>query len=466
MGRNAVLIVGGRLPAAGRSTSTGACKSRSRPGIARSSRIAALLAGLCLAGGLSSSSALAGEGAWAQVGAGPAHTGMSKDTTIGTEDARSLTVESQFQAPDSPAVPPAVAQGLVYIPFTLGTTGAVEIVSAVAEPEGGEYRHGTLHTPGTIADEPVVRGHKLWVLDSTGVLEGFHLPCRAPEGSPGCFAAAHALVGACPSSCEASPVIAGGLVLALAGDGSLAAYSTRCTGTCTPVWRASVPGASDSTPSIFRGHALIGSSTGQVSAFPLGCSTVCEPSWVSASGDTSHDTVASDEHHGITFWNSADGSLYGAYGCPASGSATSCPARIVTPLHGGPLTSSPVIDNADRLVIVALPGKTIDAFHIARCHRAATCALPSAWSAELPFAAGNFTPSLADGVLWIGDQLGFLHGYAAAGCGAALCEQLTTPPLQLAATTSGMFTEVAAGHVLAGAENGESAYLLTFVART
>jgi hypothetical protein len=411
----------------------------------------------------SPSLALAREGSWAQVGAGAGHTGMSLDTTIGVGDVGSLAVESQYEAPSSPLVPPAAAHGLVYIPSATAATGIVDIVSAVINPEGGEFRHGVLHTPGTIADEPVIRARKLWVLDSTGTLEGFQLPCRQPEGSPGCLPSAHALVGACPSSCAASPVIAHGLVLVLTSDGSLAAYSSLCTGTCAPVWRAAVPGASDSTPSIFRGQALVGSSAGEVSAYPLSCTGTCEPAWRAASGDTSNDTVAVDAGREIAFWNSADGNLYGAYDCPAAGASASCPPQIVTPLGGGPIASSPVIDAHDGLVIVALPGGTIDAFHIARCHHTATCALSPAWSGSLPFPAENFSPSLADGVLWVGDQRGFLHAYAAAGCGATSCEELTTSPIQLAAATSGMFTEVADGHVLAGAEDAGGSYRLTFV---
>jgi hypothetical protein len=131
----------------------------------------------------------------------------------------------------------------------------------------------------------------------------------------------------------------------------------------------------------------------------------------------------------------------------------------VTPLGTGPVVASPLIDTADQEVIAALPSGVVEAFRIARCRGAGTCALTRLWSVTLPFAlsTASATPSLADGVIWIGDTVGLLHAIAAAGCGAPTCSEIPIRPYPggfqlVSGAIGGMSTEVAGGAVWTASE--------------
>jgi hypothetical protein len=439
---------------------------------------AAIFAAVTLGGPLSASGRGTTLGSdWAQVGANAAHTGVSTDTTIGAAQIGSMTVSQQLEVPSAPAVLPAIAGGTAYIPIgevSVIHAGGIETMSTAFATTGtGDI--GTVYSsPGTVADEPVVDtpNHRLWAVDSTGTLLGFTTGCSAAFPAT-CSAISQAHVGTCSTSCTASPVLGSGVIAAATSDGNLAVYRANCTGTCAPLWRGSIGSSEASTPTIGNGFLYVGSSTGSVLAFNPECAhhgEMCTPAFHVPSGDTSRNMVAADPDDGIVFWTSADGSLYGSYGCAGGASNPVCGAQIVTPLGAGPVVATPLVDTVDREVIVALPSGVIEAFRIARCAGIASCALTRVWSVTLPLSTASATPSLANGVIWIGDTIGFLHAIAAAGCGSPSCSELALPPgFELAPNAAdGMSTEVAAGAVWTASETtllpGESpTYLLTTV---
>jgi hypothetical protein len=83
-----------------------------------------------------------------------------------------------------------------------------------------------------------------------------------------------------------TPVAHGRYVLALTtgcvcGGGSdaamLAAFPSRCEGTCRPLWSARLPGRFADGP-VVRGGSVYASAAGGVFRFPLACSGICRPS--------------------------------------------------------------------------------------------------------------------------------------------------------------------------------------------
>jgi hypothetical protein len=421
-------------------------------------------------------------GNWSQVGANAGHTGASRDTSIGLADVGSIVVRSQDQAPGSPAVLPAISHAFVYVPtgylpaFGGGLIESGPTSNFTAPSPTGP--HVVYVAPGRVVDEPVVDNarHRFWVVDSTGTLLGFTTGCTAIFPALCSTVAAQANVGACPTACTASRVFRGGVVVASTSDGNLAAYRADCTGTCTPLWHATVGAGAHSTPSIAHGLVYVGSSGGSMLVFRLDCGdhgATCTPLWHVPSGETSSNTVAV-AREGTAFWTSADGNLYGSYGCTPHGSNPSCSPQIVTPLGAGPIVASPLIDAADQQVIATLPSGVVEAFRIERCPGAGSCALIRLWSVTLPFSlsTASATPSLADGVIWIGDTAGFLHAIAAAGCGAPTCSEIPIRPggFQLVSgAIDGMSTEVAGGAVWTASETPSPdpllppSYLLTTV---
>lgn len=396
---------------------------------------------------LGGGSARAEVGSWPQLGADAAHTGASSDTTFPATTVNSLHALFVFQSPHAMPVPPAVAPDAAYAVFG----GGIQVLGLDGRPSAA------YSTGATIQAQPALDEGRgvLWVLDAGGNLSGFRAPCAVSD-----CRVARAHVGECPTVCSAAPVVGHGMVVAHTSDGRLVAYRLSCRGTCAALWHGDTGPGVTSTPALAGDLAYVGTAGGAIAAYRLTCSTAgaaCLPAWRAPSGDVRASTVAVDAGPGIAFWLSADGSLYGAYGCPMAGIDATCAPRIVVPLHAGALRSRPVVDAADGLVFVALPDGTVDAFRIARCAIAAgTCTPSPVWTGHISgygLMTGDDSPALADGVLWIGDSTGFVHAFTAAGCGAATCPDLLTVPLQWVDADGAMQTEIAAGRIWLDAQD-------------
>ena len=100
-------------------------------------------------------------GNWSQVGANAAHTGASRDTSIGPADVGSVDVGAQFQVPDTPAVLPAISHGVVYVPtgdsapFGGGTIESGPTTNFQVAGPGPQPAPDVVYvSPGRVADEP------------------------------------------------------------------------------------------------------------------------------------------------------------------------------------------------------------------------------------------------------------------------------------------------------------------------
>jgi hypothetical protein len=397
---------------------------------------------------------------WLQVGGDGAHTSASGDTVFSTSNVSPLRVTAQLQGPFAPSVPPAISQDREYSVFPGFGGGFVEgdsVALYTGRPADGTVQQLFL-TPGTIGDQPVLdkNAHRLWVIDSTGTLYAFDATCT----SSACMTpVATAHVGSCTTTCTASPFENGSTVVAVTSDGSLAAYSASCHGTCSPVWTANVGTNAHSTPTDGGSNTiLVGSSTGSVEAFRSTCHGACAPIWTSPSGDTSSDTVAYDAASGIAYWESADGHLYGAYGCTTG----VCAPSIVLPLGAGPLATRPVIDDADQNVFALLPTGVLTAWRIAPCASVGPCVPKHEFNVTLFASTAGSQAAVANGVLWVGDTIGFVHAVATAGCGgAATCSELLPPNPHDQLTTlnqDGMSAEIGDGAVWFTDESSATGY--------
>jgi len=224
-----------------------------------------------------------------------------------------------------------------------------------------------------------------------------------------------------------SPTVAHGVVYVgsqtspTSNDGRLNAFdATGCpSGVCSPLWQGDAGPESilESSPALGNGSVFVGAFDGRLFAFPAGgCGrSLCPPTWTGATGGSieSTPTVVG----GVAYVGSDDGLLY-AFDASGCGAPTCAP--MWTGTIGSPVFSSTPAVAHGRVVIGS--AKTLAAFDANGC-AASTCAPLWTASAGIDFFGGS--PAIAGGRVYLGLENG-LGVYAAAGCGQAACDPLWT----------------------------------------
>ena len=270
---------------------------------------------------------------------------------------------------------------------------------------------------------------------------------------------------------NSSLVVADGVVYLGSEDGKLYAYAVGCAsggGTCTPLWTATVGGNGTwmSTPAVANGVVYVGSSDDNLYAFDAagvtGCSgspKSCTPLWTAAAGgDLSYSppTVA----NGVVYVGSYvwDHTLYafdaaGVTGC--SGSPKSC-APLWTATTGFAIDSSPTVANG-VVYIGSNDGKlyAFDASGVTHCSGSPKTCTPlwTATTGAVTYYPAHSSPAVANGVVYIGSNDHTLYAFDAAGCsGINPCAPLWTATTGNAIDSS---PAVANGVVYVGSNDGK-----------
>ena len=202
---------------------------------------------------------------------------------------------------------------------------------------------------------------------------------------------------------------------------------------CAPLWQGHTENTIDATPAVAGGLVLIGSADRFLYAFPAaGCGQpVCAPRWRGRLADAALDSVAVAD--GIAYVGDFGGRLYAFR-------VQGCGRAICAPLWVGRATSDELVGapaGAGGMVYVPTFLSTLDlfsgrllAFRAAGCGRA-TC--QPVWSADLGGPGTGVT--VAGATVFAGSSTLFgegentdfhLFAFAAGGCGAATCKPLRT----------------------------------------
>jgi outer membrane protein assembly factor BamB len=223
---------------------------------------------------------------------------------------------------------------------------------------------------------------------------------------------------------------------------------------CEPLWKASADGASKlaSPPKVVNGVVYVGAQDGKLYAFDAAGSTgcagtpvkTCAPLWTAATGSEIAATPA--VVNGVVYVGATDGRLFGFDAAGSTGCAGS-PVKTCAPLWkaatGSPISGSPVVANG--VVYVGATDSKLYAFDATGstgCSGIPTTCAPL-WTAAV-IGNGNF-PAVANGIVYVGsdtdDQHPGLSAFDAAGsigCSGLpkQCEPLWTAPGHLGVTES------------------------------
>jgi outer membrane protein assembly factor BamB len=273
-----------------------------------------------------------------------------------------------------------------------------------------------------LASSPAVVGDTVYIGSSDGVLWAY------PASGCGQFLCTNPLWKSTSlAQIVDSPTVAGGIVYVGSqtspnnNDGKLNAFDADGCGqaTCSPLWQglAGPQSILDSSPAVANGTVFVGSFDGKLYAFDAeGCGqATCQPLWTGATGASIESTPTIS--HGTVFIGSDDGKLY-AFDADGCGQAACQP--LWTGSVGSPtFSSSPAIFKSN----VFIAGQhALASFRAAGCGQA-TC--QPVWRAVDNLNFFNGSPAVARGKIYIGLENG-VNVYQGAGCGQIQCGPLFT----------------------------------------
>ncbi len=271
-------------------------------------------------------------------------------------------------------------------------------------------------------DSPTVAGGFVYVGSQTSV--------SSNDGKLDVFSATGCGQSVCPplwqgiagtdAILQSSPTVAHGLVYVGAYDGKVYAFKALGCGqsTCEPVWTGTTGGSIESTATVVNGVLYIGSDDGNLYAFKAkGCgSSSCAPLWTGTLGNSVFEsspavvkgTVYIGSQHGVA--------AFKAKGCGKSTCAPLWQASDNNDFFNG----SPAIANG-RVYIGVEDG--INVYKAKGCGKS-TC--PPIWSG---FGVGRqaavaSSPTVANGVVYVGRNTGEVLAWPAAGCGQSSCTNI------------------------------------------
>lgn len=382
--------------------------------------------------------AVTGPAEWPQFRAGPTHPGSDVPSVITPANVSRLAPFWNAEVAGTALSPVAVGD-VVYIgsadqklhAFPAGAECAVPRLPNVPSCRA----LWTALTGGAIESSPAVAGgviyvgsldHSLYAFDAAGVQGCSGLPKTCdPLWTAG--------TGDAISS---SPAVAGGRVYVGSDDDKLYAFdaagTTGCGGTpkvCEPLWTATTGGDVFSSPAVSGGVVYVGSGDGKVYAFDAagvtncaGTPTTCEPLWTATTGGAVLSSPSVVD--GVVHVGSQDGKLYafdaaGATSC--SGTPKTC-APLWTAATGGLIISSPAV--AGGVVYVGSFDKKLHAFDAAGVTNCAGTpkACTPLWTAAIETLDGVISsPSVANGLVFVGGGLGTDNLYAFDAAGVTNC---------------------------------------------
>jgi outer membrane protein assembly factor BamB len=217
-----------------------------------------------------------------------------------------------------------------------------------------------------------------------------------------------------------SPTVADGVVYVGAYDGRLYAFAAQGCGAkmCDPLWTGKARGTIESTPLVAGGMVYVGADDGRFYAFDAaGCGAArCDPLWTGPlPGPAFGSSPALAD--GVIYIGAAHGlAAFAAGGCGASSCEPLWKAVDKNLFFGG----SPAVANGR--VYIALENELA-------VYDAAGCGQPKCQPLWLGFGAGaqaiiESSPTVANGVVYVGRNTGQVLAWKADGCGAGWCDAI------------------------------------------
>jgi eukaryotic-like serine/threonine-protein kinase len=221
------------------------------------------------------------------------------------------------------------------------------------------------------------------------------------------------------SAIDSSPAVVNGVVYVGSWDGKLYAFNAAGCGStiCSALWTGQTGGSIFYSPLVANGVVYVGSYDGKLYAFnATGCgSTICSALWTGQTGDVVRSSPA--VANGVVYVGSYDGKLY-AFNAAGCGSIT-CSA-LWTGQTGDKIDSAPAVANG--VVYIGSNDHKLYAFNATGCGSAICSAL---WTGQMDSRVES-SPAVANGVVYIGSNTGKFYAFKATGCGSTICSALWT----------------------------------------
>ena len=363
-------------------------------------------------------------GGWRQFRFDARHTGFSRyEHTLTVANVPFLTLEWEAQLGQLVfSSSPAVVGGVLYIGSSDGTLWAYPAdgcgQALCTSPLWQSISLWQIVDSPTVANGIVYVGSQTSFTSNDGLLNAF---AADGCGAPVCAPLWQGLAGK-ESILNSSPAVAGGFVYVGAFDGRLYVFHADGCGAaiCPPVWTGTTAGTIESSPTIDAGVVYIGSDDGHLYAFGAnGCGAAeCAPLWRGPIGYPTFDSTPAIAD-GVVYIGSAHAlSAFAADGCGAATCAPLWQAIDETQFFGG---STAV---AGGRVYIGLE-TAVGVYSAAGCG-AANC--DPLW---LLFGAGaqaqvESSPTVANGVVYVGRNTGQVLAWPADPCGSFTCDNIWT----------------------------------------
>jgi outer membrane protein assembly factor BamB len=374
---------------------------------------------------------------WPQFRFDDAHTGFNPlETTLSRANVPQLTVAWQAQLGMLVNFSsPAVVGGVAYIGSSDGRLWAFP-----ADGCGQSLCTTPLWSSTSLAqiiDSPTVSGGFVYVGSQTSPTSN--------DGKLDVFSAAGCGQAVCPplwqgvagtqSILGSSPTVSGGRVYVGSFDHKLYVFDANGCGQarCRPLWTGGTGGSIESTPTVTGQSVLVGSDDGKLYAFPAaGCGQAsCAPSWTGTVGTAVFESSPAVSHGLAFIAGQHDLAAFPAAGC---GQATCQPVWKDHDFSGF-FDGSPAIARG-RLYIGFENG--LNVYAAAGCGQA-TC--QPLWT---DFGSGEqaaviSSPTVANGVVYVGRNTGEVLAWGAGPCGSAVCSEIwsgSTPSMDQLVTSS------------------------------
>jgi outer membrane protein assembly factor BamB len=408
---------------------------------------------------------------WPMFQYGPAHTGFNPyEQKIGVGNVGSLTTDWTGPTKSAPPASPAVSKGVAYVAsddtlfaFSASGTNGCSGAPTVCDPLWSA-------TPGGAAmSSPAVANNTVFVASDAGKLYAFDA-----AGSTGCSGT--------PKTCSplwtatlnvnsefvTDPSVAEGMVFAGTSSGTLAAFdvtgTTNCSGspkTCDPLWTATTQSAMGTSPTVADGVVYVGTGArggGTFYAFDAETGALL---WTFTNGQEIWSSAA--VANGIVYVPLSAGfsgtvAALAAFDASAttscSGTPKTCNPLWIAPTASSAFLSSPAVANG---VVYVGSGFGIlyafDAGGSTGCSGAPKTCAPLWTVVTTNPARAISTPTVANGVVYVGAGGGYAYAFDAAGSTGCSGTPKTCTPLWTFTNDANVSPVVANGVVYVAAGN-------------
>jgi outer membrane protein assembly factor BamB len=359
---------------------------------------------------------------WRQFRFDQSHTGFNpSETILNRINVPSLTRLWQAQLGDIVDFSsPAVVDGVVYIGSTDGRLWAYPAdgcgQSLCTTPLWSSTNLGQIIDSPTVVNGTVYIGSQTSASSNDGKLNTFS---AAGCGAAVCAPVWQGLAGK-ESILESSPAVGGGSVFVGSFDHKLYAFNAGGCGaaTCRPKWTGLTGGNIESTPTINNGTVFVGSDDGKLAAFKAsGCgAATCQPIWTGALGSSVFSSTPAVSG-GVVYIGSQHAlSAFTAAGCGAATCAPLWQAIDNNQFFNG----SPAV--ASGRVYIGLENG-LGVYSASGCGAATCSALWTDFGSGAQ-AAVLSSPTVANGVVYVGRNTGEVLAWGAGPCGHSSCTNI------------------------------------------